>query len=87
MTFDPDRVSTVTFDAYSTLVDVDAAEQGHDARTTALSDQRMEVWCAGEDWCQVTESPTHPYFALLGSASGSDVSRRQSGYVARRMHP
>jgi 2-haloacid dehalogenase len=26
MTFDPDRVSTVTFDSYSTLVDVDAAE-------------------------------------------------------------
>ncbi len=27
MTFNPDRVSTVTFDSYSTLVDVDAAEQ------------------------------------------------------------
>src|SRR6056297_3257718 len=27
MTFDSDRVSTVTFDSYSTLVDVDAAEQ------------------------------------------------------------
>ena len=27
MTFDPDRVKTVTFDSYSTLVDVDAAEQ------------------------------------------------------------
>jgi 2-haloacid dehalogenase len=26
MTFEPDRVSTVTFDSYSTLVDVDAAE-------------------------------------------------------------
>ena len=26
MTFDPDRVRTVTFDSYSTLVDVDAAE-------------------------------------------------------------
>jgi len=26
MSFDPDRVSTVTFDSYSTLVDVDAAE-------------------------------------------------------------
>ena len=27
MTFDPDAVTTVTFDSYSTLVDVDAAEQ------------------------------------------------------------
>jgi 2-haloacid dehalogenase len=27
MTFDPDAVSTLTFDSYSTLVDVDAAEQ------------------------------------------------------------
>ncbi|WP_396611839.1 haloacid dehalogenase type II [Haloferax sp. S1W] len=27
MAFDPDRVSTVTFDSYSTLVDVDAAEK------------------------------------------------------------
>ena len=27
MAFDPDRVSTVTFDSYSTLVDVDAAER------------------------------------------------------------
>ncbi|MFB6131952.1 MAG: haloacid dehalogenase type II [Halanaeroarchaeum sp.] len=27
MPFDPDRVSTVTFDSYSTLVDVDAAEK------------------------------------------------------------
>ncbi|MFW5956871.1 MAG: haloacid dehalogenase type II [Natronomonas sp.] len=27
MSFDPDRVSTVTFDSYSTLVDVDAAEK------------------------------------------------------------
>jgi len=27
MPFDPDRVETVTFDSYSTLVDVDAAEQ------------------------------------------------------------
>ncbi|UIP00952.1 haloacid dehalogenase type II [Halobaculum sp. CBA1158] len=27
MTFDPERVSTVTFDSYSTLVDVDAAEK------------------------------------------------------------
>ena len=26
MAFDPDRVSTVTFDSYSTLVDVEAAE-------------------------------------------------------------
>ncbi len=32
MSFDPDRVSTVTFDSYSTLVDVDAAEQALDAR-------------------------------------------------------
>ena len=32
MTFDPGRVSTVTFDSYSTLVDVDAAE-------TALADR------------------------------------------------
>jgi len=32
MTFDPDRVRTVTFDSYSTLVDVDAAE-------AALSDR------------------------------------------------
>ncbi|MDQ2050881.1 haloacid dehalogenase type II [Natronolimnohabitans sp. A-GB9] len=31
MTFDPDRVTTVTFDSYSTLVDVDAVE-------TALAD-------------------------------------------------
>lgn len=27
MTFDADRVTTVTFDSYSTLVDVDAAEE------------------------------------------------------------
>ncbi|MFB6177187.1 MAG: haloacid dehalogenase type II [Halobaculum sp.] len=27
MPFDPDRVSTITFDSYSTLVDVDAAEE------------------------------------------------------------
>jgi 2-haloacid dehalogenase len=27
MSFDPDRVSTITFDSYSTLVDVDAAEK------------------------------------------------------------
>lgn len=32
MSFDPDRVSTVTFDSYSTLVDVDAAEQALAAR-------------------------------------------------------
>ncbi|WP_411964243.1 haloacid dehalogenase type II [Haloferax sp. YSMS24] len=32
MAFDPDRISTVTFDSYSTLVDVDAAEK-------ALSDR------------------------------------------------
>jgi len=32
MPFDPDRVSTVTFDSYSTLVDVDAAEQALAAR-------------------------------------------------------
>ena len=32
MTFDPDRVSTVTFDSYSTLVDVDAAEEALAAR-------------------------------------------------------
>ncbi|WP_138005400.1 haloacid dehalogenase type II [Halalkalirubrum salinum] len=32
MSFDPDRVSTITFDSYSTLVDVDAAEQALDAR-------------------------------------------------------
>lgn len=32
MTFDPDRVTTITFDSYSTLVDVDAAE-------TALADR------------------------------------------------
>jgi len=32
MVFDPGRVSTVTFDSYSTLVDVDAAEQALAAR-------------------------------------------------------
>jgi 2-haloacid dehalogenase len=32
MTFDPDHVSTVTFDSYSTLVDVDAAEMALAAR-------------------------------------------------------
>lgn len=32
MPFDPDRVSTVTFDSYSTLVDVDAAEAALAAR-------------------------------------------------------
>jgi len=32
MTFDPDAVTTVTFDSYSTLVDVDAAERALDAR-------------------------------------------------------
>jgi len=32
MTFDPDRVTTITFDSYSTLVDVEAAE-------TALADR------------------------------------------------
>jgi 2-haloacid dehalogenase len=32
MTFDADRVSTVTFDSYSTLVDVDAAERALAAR-------------------------------------------------------
>ena len=32
MTFAPDRVRTVTFDSYSTLVDVDAAEQALAAR-------------------------------------------------------
>ncbi|WP_435334682.1 haloacid dehalogenase type II [Haloarchaeobius sp. TZWWS8] len=32
MAFDPDRVSTVTFDSYSTIVDVDAAEKALAAR-------------------------------------------------------
>jgi 2-haloacid dehalogenase len=32
MTFDPDAVTTVTFDSYSTLVDVDAAERALEAR-------------------------------------------------------
>ncbi|WP_311171601.1 haloacid dehalogenase type II [Halobellus ordinarius] len=32
MTFDPDRVTTITFDSYSTLVDVDAAESALEAR-------------------------------------------------------
>jgi 2-haloacid dehalogenase len=32
MSFDPDRVTTVTFDSYSTLVDVDAAERALAAR-------------------------------------------------------
>jgi 2-haloacid dehalogenase len=32
MSFDPDAVSTLTFDSYSTLVDVDAAEQALAAR-------------------------------------------------------
>ncbi|UVE52023.1 haloacid dehalogenase type II (plasmid) [Haloferax larsenii] len=34
MSFDPYRVSTVTFDSYSTLVDVDAAEQALAARVS-----------------------------------------------------
>lgn len=40
MTFDPDRVSTVTFDSYSTLVDVEAAEAAlseHVKSPTAVS--------------------------------------------------
>jgi len=32
MGFDPGQVSTVTFDSYSTLVDVDAAEKALAAR-------------------------------------------------------
>ncbi|MFB6353631.1 MAG: haloacid dehalogenase type II [Halobacteriales archaeon] len=32
MTFEPDRVSTITFDSYSTIVDVDAAEDALAAR-------------------------------------------------------
>jgi 2-haloacid dehalogenase len=35
MTFDPDRVRTVTFDSYSTLVDVDAAEKALADRVAA----------------------------------------------------
>lgn len=32
MSFDPERVTTVTFDSYSTLVDVDAAESALEER-------------------------------------------------------
>ena len=35
MGFNPDQVSTVTFDSYSTLVDVDAAEKALAARPPA----------------------------------------------------
>jgi 2-haloacid dehalogenase len=43
MPFDPDAVSTVTFDSYSTIVDVDAAER---ALAEAVDDPRLvsQVW-------------------------------------------
>ncbi|MFC6718442.1 haloacid dehalogenase type II [Natrialbaceae archaeon GCM10025810] len=43
MTFDPERVSTVTFDSYSTIVDVDAAER-------ALADRVEEAASVSTLW-------------------------------------
>ncbi|MGQ4556137.1 haloacid dehalogenase type II [Halobellus sp. GM3] len=45
MTFDPERVTTLTFDSYSTLVDVDAAERAL-ADTVADPEPVSKLWRA-----------------------------------------